>query len=375
MTIDQGIFIRNIFYMLSYAFQELRRNNYADIAGEDFNNVHDLFAEILVHSVSFQLKQGLHKEYIERHDVLSSMRGKLDMQATIRERLSRRMTLGCEYDELSVDNLYNQIVKSSILLLVKQKDVKKERKVKLWRLLVFFNDVSEVDLRQVQWKNLRFDRNSCTYQTLCFICFFLVHDLLLTTESGNHHMPQFSDAHMCRLYEKFILEYFKRHHPELHPSAKQIDWNIKEEVSSTSMLPIMQSDIYLTNGEKVLIIDAKYYQRSMQTNFNKTSIHSNNIYQIQSYVFHEDRLHTGKVDGMLLYAKTSEEIVPDGKMEWPDGNIISFKTLDLNMDFNGICEQLESIVTETFKSDNSIMSAMLNANLKVGTADEFTLEQ
>ena len=266
MTIDQSIFIRNIYYMLSYAFQELRRNNYDDIAGEDFNNVHDLFAEILVHSVSFQLKQGLRKEYIERHDVLSSMRGKLDMQATIRERLSRRMTLGCEYDELSVDNLYNQIVKSSIQLLVKQKDVKKERKVKLLRLLVFFNDVSEVDLRQVQWKNLRFDRNSCTYQTLCFICFFLVHDLLLTTESGNHHMPQFSDVHMCRLYEKFILEYFKRHHPELHPSAKQIDWNIKEEVSSTSMLPIMQSDIYLTNGERALIIDAKYYQGSMQKN-------------------------------------------------------------------------------------------------------------
>ena len=44
--------------------------------------------------------------------------------------------------ELSVDNLYNQIVKSSIQLLVKQKDVKKERKVKLLRLLVFFNDVA-----------------------------------------------------------------------------------------------------------------------------------------------------------------------------------------------------------------------------------------
>ena len=151
MTIDNGIFIRNIYYMLSYAFQELRRNNYADIAGEDFNNVHDLFAEILVHSVSFQLKQGLHKEYIERHDVLSSMRGKLDMQATIRERLSRRMTLGCEYDELSVDNLYNQIVKSSILLLVKQKDVKKERKVMLMFLLVLFNVVFVVLLMLLHW--------------------------------------------------------------------------------------------------------------------------------------------------------------------------------------------------------------------------------
>ena len=30
MTIDKGIFIRNIYYMLTYAFQELKQNNYED---------------------------------------------------------------------------------------------------------------------------------------------------------------------------------------------------------------------------------------------------------------------------------------------------------------------------------------------------------
>ena len=34
MTIDKGIFIRNIYYMLTYAFQELKQNNYEEIAGE-----------------------------------------------------------------------------------------------------------------------------------------------------------------------------------------------------------------------------------------------------------------------------------------------------------------------------------------------------
>ncbi len=47
MTEDKGIFIRNIYYMLTYAFQELGQNNYEYIAGEEFENVHDLFAEIL----------------------------------------------------------------------------------------------------------------------------------------------------------------------------------------------------------------------------------------------------------------------------------------------------------------------------------------
>ena len=31
MTIDKGIFIRNIYYMLTYAFQELKQNNYEEI--------------------------------------------------------------------------------------------------------------------------------------------------------------------------------------------------------------------------------------------------------------------------------------------------------------------------------------------------------
>jgi len=348
MTIDKGIFIRNIYYMLSYAFQELRQNNYDDIATEDFEHVHDLFAEILAHGVSFLLKQGLHKEYVEQRDVLSTLRGKLDIQATMRERMAQRRNLGCEYDELSVDNVLNQILKTTMLLVLQHPDVKKARKTKLNKLLLFFDEVGEIDLHRFVWKNLRFDRNSRTYQTLCFICYFLSHELLLTTESGSRRMAQFSDDHMCRLYEKFLLEYYKRHHPELQASAKQINWNIREDVSSSSILPIMQSDIYLTNGDKTLIIDAKYYEKTMQTYFDKVSIHSGNFYQIQSYVLNEDRMHTGNVDGMLLYAKTSEEITPDGKVVTNDGNTISFKTLDLNMEFAGICKQLDMIVKQTF---------------------------
>lgn len=48
MTIDKGIFIRNIYYMLTYAFQELKQNNYEEIAGEEFEEIHDLFAEITI---------------------------------------------------------------------------------------------------------------------------------------------------------------------------------------------------------------------------------------------------------------------------------------------------------------------------------------
>ena len=77
MTTDKGILIRNIYYMLAYAFQELRQNNYADIAGEDFEEIHDLLAEILIRGTAFQLKQGLHREYVPRREHATTLRGKL----------------------------------------------------------------------------------------------------------------------------------------------------------------------------------------------------------------------------------------------------------------------------------------------------------
>ena len=35
MTNDKNILIKNIYYMLAYAFQVLKRNNYASIASEN----------------------------------------------------------------------------------------------------------------------------------------------------------------------------------------------------------------------------------------------------------------------------------------------------------------------------------------------------
>ena len=57
MTNDKGILIKNIYYMLSYAFQILKQGDYEKVAAEKFDKINDLFAAILVKGVSRQLKQ------------------------------------------------------------------------------------------------------------------------------------------------------------------------------------------------------------------------------------------------------------------------------------------------------------------------------
>ena len=84
MTNDKGIFIKNIYYMLAYAFQVLKQKNYEDIASEEFDDIQDMFAAILSRGISQQLKQGLHREYITRYEDTPVMRGKLDIHGAIK---------------------------------------------------------------------------------------------------------------------------------------------------------------------------------------------------------------------------------------------------------------------------------------------------
>lgn len=81
-------------------------------------------------------------------------------------------------------------------------------------------------------------------------------------------MDFLDEQRMCRLYEKFILEYYRKEFKNLiTANASQIPWQLDDEESS--MLPVMQSDIMLQRGDRVLIIDAKYY--ALSSSFSKCS--------------------------------------------------------------------------------------------------------
>ena len=67
-----------------------------------------------------------------------------------------------------------------------------------------------------------------------------------------------------------------------------------------------------------------------------------------------------EVSGMLLYAKTDEEIHPNGAYLM-SGNRISVKTLDLNCEFERIADQLDEIVNSAFSEDGARTLMMINA--------------
>ena len=336
--------IRNIYYMLAYAFQVLNEQGYQDVATEQFDNVAELCSAILVKGMSIQLKRGLNREYILKSDALSAPRGKLEISESLKIRSIQRKQLICTYDEFSANSYMNRIIKTTMMMLLKT-DISASRKKEMRKVLVFLRDIETLDIHLINW-NVQYNRNNQTYRMLIAICNLVIKGLLQTQSDGSVRLMDFLDEQrMHRLYEKFILEYYRKEHPEVTANASQIPWQLDDDMSA--MLPVMQTDIMLKRGEKTLIIDAKYYAHSTQVQYDLHTIHSGNLYQIFTYVKNKevelaDQPH--EVAGMLLYAKTDEEIYPDQEYRM-SGNRICVRTLDLSGDFDSVRIQLDDIVS------------------------------
>ena len=335
--------VRNIYYMLSYAFKALSSQDYRQMALEDFSNVGDLCAAILCKGVSLQIKQGLGRAYLTETESLSTLRGRINIPDSIKTQSLLRRRLVCTYDEFSVNTRLNQIIKTTMMLLLRS-HIDRNRKKDIRKLLVYFDDIDSQDVHTINW-NVNFNRQTETYRMLIAVCYLVVKGLLQTSEDGSERLLDFLDEQrMCRLYEKFILEYYRKEHPELTANAAQIPWQLDDEYDE--MLPILQTDIMLTHEDSVLIIDAKYYAQTTQQRFEVRTIHSGNLNQIFTYVKNKEIELTGKphvVSGMLLYAKTDEELVPNHEYRM-SGNKIAVSTLDLSVGFDLIRQQLDSIV-------------------------------
>ena len=108
-------------------------------------------------------------------------------------------------------------------------DIPLNQKKKLKNLIVYFSEVDLLDLNSINWK-IRFDRNNKTYQMLIGICYLATEGLLQTQKSGETKLMEFLDnLRMSKLYEKFILNYYKKEHPEIKTSSSQIKWQLDDD--------------------------------------------------------------------------------------------------------------------------------------------------
>lgn len=349
---DRSIAIRNIYVMMAYAFRTIRSEGDDRIMAEHFDHIHDLFAEILVRGVGTQVKRGLHRDYLAHSDSLATVRGRIDIARTAATRSTVRGRLVCDFDEYEPNTPHNQALKSVVVLLIRHGKVAAPRRDALRRLLPYLEEVTLIAPTSIRWNALTYHRANAAYRLLLGVCEMVVRGLLPTQDAGSTKLTSWvSDDAMSSLYERFLREYYTFHHPELSPSGTSVRWDYDESrARGADLLPAMRTDVTLRRGKHTLIIDAKYYSRSMQTSmWGKTTVYSANLYQMLTYVKNADVDRDGSVSGLLLYARTEATDQPNLDVII-QGNRIGARTLDLNRPWDELSAQLQAITTWHYDS-------------------------
>ncbi|KAB3523288.1 5-methylcytosine-specific restriction system specificity protein McrC [Corynebacterium sp. zg254] len=336
--------LRNMYVMLAYAFNAIERAGTSSFHAENCDNLHELCAEILLQGITNQTQRGLHRDYLNLSEELHTVRGRIDFSTTLSTGARGRGAVVCDHDEYVLDTPHNRILASVLQLLFVAGDLSTARRRRVHDALRLFRGVTIVAPRSIRWRDVHYTRMTADYRLMHGVCRLVVEGLLQREGLGEQHLASwFSPEQESALYERFLLRYFQRHHRHLAPSASHIEWDVDEVFSGAEQLPTMRSDVILSGNGKALIIDAKYYGRSMRARFGQPKVDSGHLYQILSYVSNRAAKTSREVMGLLLYAKTNEAVTPalDTSIH---GHRIAAKTLDLMAPWDAVRAQLDDVV-------------------------------
>ncbi len=334
--------IKNIYYMLCYSFNKelLNEKDVSDVDTESFDNIYNLFSIILALMIRKQIKKGINKDYINETDELITIKGKINLSETINTNSLIKQKLICNFDDFSVNNTLNKIIKTTANYLIKSNKIGKATKRELKKSMIYFSKVDIIDVSTINWKQLLFNRNNNSYKNIIVLCELILKGLIVSDKSGTEKFKEFLDeTALHRIYENFIKEYFRKHY-----NLKAGSRNLSLTEETIQYIGMMKTDITLETEDRMLIIDAKFYDHILTRGrfVGSQILDMGNIYQINTYVENQ-LLETGKkVQGMLLYAQTIDEPPINIKVNINKKEII-VRTLDMNKEWEHISGTLDEI--------------------------------
>lgn len=105
----------------------------------------------------------------------------------------------------------------------------------------------------------------------------------------------------------------------------------------------MRTDITIENLNYTLIIDTKFYSKTLQDYQGSMKIHSDHLYQLYAYLRNYDlAIGEGKnIEGLLLYPKVDMDLSIDTTIQ---GYRLRAETIDLGLDWLDIDRQLRTMI-------------------------------
>lgn len=338
--------IKNIYFLLCYAWDKLDEKEQANIAVEDIKTVVDLLTSVLISASHRLLKRGIDQSYIHHTDEIAGIKGKLLISETIKRNLSIKSKSFCEFDSFSPDIVTNRILVTTIRVLIKVTNLSNSLRMKLVNLLRKFPVVTPIKITQRLFKTIRLNRNNHYYGFALDVCHIIYNNIQPSEEAGNYQFIDFSkdERKMARLFEAFVRNFYRHEQTQFCVKRERLTWQLEGSLDDKKYLPKMETDITLVSETTKIIIDTKYYNETLSKRWNTEKIKSTNLYQLYSYLLNQrnpDDKASLSTTGILLYPTIDYDYSLDFYFEQ---HAIKIRTVDLNAHWQDITDRLQTII-------------------------------
>ncbi len=342
----QTIPIQNIYYLLIYSWDRLAEGDLVDISGIDSTELVDLYAAVLLNGLRHLLRRGLDQSYLSVANEIPGIRGRVNIAVTARRMLAQHGRAYCEYDELSVDTLPNRLLVATAGRLASAHGLESGLRDQLRAMVRTLGGISRIQLSKQAFRLVQLHSNNGFYRFLLSVCELVFDTSIATEQHGSYRFRDFvrDPVRMAQLFEKFTFNFYRRECSEWWVKRDRIHWTAQSaDDPDLLFLPTMQTDISIRKPNGTLVIDAKYYQETMQRHFGSETVHSSNLYQMFSYL--KNLEVRGGLDamaeGMLLYPVVDRRV----RLQYTvSGHRIQICTVDLGQGWKAIREELLGLV-------------------------------
>lgn len=348
--------IRNLWLLLLYASDFYKYGNERS-QGFDENPdlLADLLANILCHSVEERLKRPLTPAFMLRQQDLRRVRGRIDVLRTTTHQLLSRGQVACRFEALTVDTPRNRLVHTALTrlpALVTDRTLGHRCRSQARKLADL--GVGRVDSRTaLEGVSSQFSRNDANDRPVVSAAKLALQLVLpLDKDAGGPGRAAISDQEFRRLFERAIGGFYKA---AGGPSGwkttagRYISWRQESETPGIqSLLPMMQTDIILENGDarRRLIIDTKFTSSLAIRRHGGETFKSSHLYQVYTYVrtqeSPDDPLSLSS-EGMLLYPSVGTSVLESFTS---GGHKFMLATVDLGASALEIRKQLLSLLEQ-----------------------------
>lgn len=290
LSIEPKVPIENVFRMLEWAYKlDAFPWPEESIHAESMSELFESLARILARRIRDRARKGLHRRYLERHERLPFVRGRMDLRQP--QRLLHDPRVACHFETHTPDHSGNQILLwtlHSILrsgLLGEEGSREVGSSARALRGSISLEEFTATDCERQQY-----DRLSHDYEPLHALCRFFLAQSGPSQRVGNRQMTPFV-LDMAKLFEVFVARWLEAHLPS---SRKVIIQETGYFDSAREVGYEIDVALYERDGPPIAVLDTKYKP--------KLQPETSDVHQVVAYA-----VEKGCRDAVLVYPRRVHE--------------------------------------------------------------------